>query len=341
MFMAHNTGLHTWEYTDYGTLENISPILYGPSYTDFHGAVKALAIGTDWTYAILEPTTYSDNLFTDTKSKIMAVGYRYIANAERQMDWRWHTLAECDLDEVYDADVHSNKLWISGTKSGTAAIKSFVLDSTTPIYFNNGGLGVQVAFQIDGAMSSTSWTELAGAGLGEFTSSKTIPFQDNQNGKRIRYKYTFDNDATPLYQFITSYYDAGLPGETKSFRTFSMEGDTLAATGTTQTPFIRMILTRTVQRTPPLRIIWCVVQLDDDIEILDGTDMWPASTVKGYIDALASEADPITLYDIHGSTVQCIVLPYTPREYEVEILTDDPRRTRSRMELMLQQIRTS
>ena len=328
LYLCHNTGIHLWVNTSYGTLSDISPALFGPSFTDYHGAAKAITNGTDWAYVILEPAS------GNTKSKVMAVREQYIAEAGREVDFRWHCLGEVDQDEVYGADVHSNKLWISGTKSGTASIKSFALDGTN--YPDNDALGVKVEFRID---SATSWTELAGSGLGEFTTSSTIAFQANQNGKRIQFRFSDKNAGTAL--FITPYYDAGLPGEVKSFRTFTMEGDTLNANGTSATPVIKSIILRTVQRTPPLRTIWCVVRVDDDPEMDQGMEKIPAATIKSQLDALATEADPVTLYDIYGNTFTCNVIPPTPRTYKINIKNQEPRKVSSEIELLFQQVRTS
>jgi len=326
LMLLHTKGVHSWEYTDFGAFENISPVLYGPSFTDYHGAGTAIAVDEDWTYIVVDPVS------GNTKSKVMAVRRGYITGAEKPVDWRWHTLAEVDQDECYGADVHSNKLWISGTKSSTASVKSFALDGSD--YPDNNALGVKVEFQID---SATSWTELNGSGTGEFTSAGTIAFQDNQNGKRIRFRLTLKNVSTAY--FITSYFDGGLSSEVKSFRTFTLEGDTLNADGVAATPVIKGIVLRSVLRTPPLRTIHCTVMCMDDTQTKTGVVTIPATTLKSQINALASEADPVTLYDIHGSAMTCSVVPPTPHEFDIkQVLPTD--KVESKIELVFQEVKT-
>ncbi|MDD5095062.1 MAG: hypothetical protein PHV74_11890 [Dehalococcoidia bacterium] len=332
LILCHNTGVHEWDYPTGGsaTLTNISPVMYGPTFTDYQGAAKAIAVGQEWAWLILEPTG------SNTKSKVMAMRLGYIADAENPTDYRWHSIAEVDLDEVYDAAELNSKLLVCGTKSSTAAVKSFSIYSTSS-YPDNNAAGVKCEFRIDNA---TSWTELNGSGTGSFDAAagETIAFQANQSGKRIQFKLSANAGAAT---FITPYYDGGLPGETKSFKTLTLTGETFTADGTSATPVIRGMILRCVLRTPPLRTIWAVVRVDDDIVNHAGiSDKIPSATLKAYIDALFTEADAITLYDIHGVAFTCHVLPDGRGEFDVGYSHDFNKIT-SKYELYFQQARTS
>lgn len=332
LILCHNTGVHEWDYQLGGsaTLTNISPVLYAPSFTDYHGAAKAVAVGQEWVWLILGPTG------SNTKSKVMAMSLKYIANAENPTDYRWHSIAEVDLDEVYDAAELNNKLLICGTKSSTAAVKSFSIYSTSS-YPDNNAAGVKCEFRIDNA---TSWTELNGTGTGSFDSAAggTIAFQANQSGKRIQFRLSANAGAATI---LTSYYDGGLPGEIKSFKTVTLSGETFNADGTSATPVIRTFVLRCVLRTPPLRTIWAVVKVEDDIVNHAGiSDKIPASTLKTYIDSLFSESDAITLYDIHGNSFTCHVLPDGRGEFDVGY-NHDFTKVNSKYELYFQEARTS
>lgn len=325
LILGHNTGVLSYEYTDYGYADNISPLVYGSSFTDYHGACKAIAIGENWSYGVFEPAS------GNTKSKIMAVRREYIADAEKDVDWRWHPLGEVDLDEVYDASRHSDKLWIAGTKSSTAYIKSFTVRGTKT-YPNCSGAGVAVHYQID---DDSSWTSLGT--FDDSSGTETIAFAAGKNGYRIRFRISV---ASAAYYFTTSYFDGGLPGDLKSFRTFTLSGETLNATGTSQTPIVRSIILRCVLRTPPLRTLWCKVYCYDSMITKNGQDKILASVLKANLDSSSTETDPFTLYDIHGNSLTCVLVPPTPYESNItqDLIKD---RVMSEIELILQEVRTS
>jgi len=185
---------------------------------------------------------------------------------------------------------------------------------------------------------------LNGSGTGEFIAAGTIAFQASQKGNRIRYRFTPKKDTTPLYQFITPYYDGGLPGETKALQTFALSGDTFNANGNDATPVISTWVTRAVLRVDPLRTIWMVARLSDHIADMEGKDeKLPLVTLKANIDALFTADNYITMYDLFGATRYVHAVPGGRGVHDLTVTTgtNKERKLDGKYELLFYEARTS
>ena len=269
---------------------------------------------------------------TSNKSPILAVRYENIGDVEVESDYRWHTLSNTDLDDVKVAQVYSDKLWIAGFKSSTGYIRYYSLaDDDYPTtgthtiitsYYESQFRGtnkcwfsfelradnldanktVKVEWQKD---EDTSWTELAGAGSGIFTTAGTKNFQTNTYGKRIRFQLT------------------------------------LATNSATISPEITGIIVRGILAPDTLRIQEWWVKCADYIPMKNGQpDSRLGSEIKSLLETAATSAKeevwPATAYDIWGNSMRCRIQAPTPEE---EITGDYiPDKVESVIHLILQEM---
>ena len=327
LWIPLNDGLLNYYYGTYGILTDISPKVYMTAFPDYHERVMSITGDMNWLYVATDANTA-----TSSKTPILAVRRESIGDVEIEDDFRWQTLINIDQDEVYGMDVYSDKLWIAGTKSGTASVKYLSLaDDDYPTsgtqtmitsWYDFGFAGVyksfhsfelqsenltanikvKVEFQIDDG----SFTEIVGAGSGSFTSSVVTSsvkyFQADSYGRKIRFRFTLSTNSAST------------------------------------SPHILGFIVRGALRPNVLRVQeWWVKCADRIILKNSRPDTMLGSKIKSNIATALAQVWPITIYDIWGNSMSGFIKAPSPEEEPTNETDYSDSRQETTIHLILQE----
>ena len=328
-----------FEYDD-GAVTELSPATFCTNLSDFNGRVQALYYDEQYLFAVL-----------DNGANVELLAGRW-ETVDDTTDWRWHPIAELELDgceTCYTSSVYKKRLWIASTKASDSLYyyplptKYGDITGDTDYRFSNGGelitSWLHANFKADDKAhikliltledtSSTIYVEAHYRVLGQTGWTDIGDFKTSPITEAFLPQYDSDADevadADPVGKMIQLKF---------VFKTPTTGGDAYKDTAKLLGYDLRAIL-----KSNRRKIIYCAVQCKDNITNRKGeTDSQSAAEIATALEACADATWPITHYDPWANTRYVNFLPL-----QVDVVEDEKRRPIERhYRLTLQQVTTA